>query len=272
MKQVADAVEPDLTIFVMDASIGQAALDQAQAFSAQVDVGAVIMTKLDGHAKGGGALSAVAATRSPIMFVGTGEGIHDLQEFDAKSFVSRLLGMGDLKGMVNLIKDAVPADRQPELAKRLQEGKFSLRDMYEQFESMQKMGPLSQVLDMLPDTGFNHLLKNGGGDVGQAKIKSFMVMMDSMTDEELDNPKVLSGTRLVRVARGSGTSVREVNELLMQYKQFEKVVGKMKGFRPGRGGMNMQQIQSMVPPQVLKQMGGAGGMANLMRQMEKNFQ
>jgi len=257
----------------MDASIGQAALDQAQAFGSQVDVGAVIITKMDGHAKGGGALSAVAATKSPIIFIGTGEGMSDLQEFEVESFVSRLLGMGDMKGMINMIKEAVPMDKQPEMAKRLQEGKFSLRDMYEQFQSMQKMGPLSQMLEMLPDTGFNHLLKGAGGDAGQNKLKSYMVIMDSMTDEELDVPKVLSPSRIARIARGSGTSSKEVNELLTQFKQFEKVVGKMKGFKPGRGmQQNMQQLQNMVPPHLLKQMGGAGGLSNLMRQMDKNFQ
>jgi len=271
MKQVAEVVKPDLIIFVMDASIGQAALDQAQAFGSQVDVGAVIITKMDGHAKGGGALSAVAATKSPIIFLGTGEGMQDLQEFEVESFVSRLLGMGDMKGMINMIKEAVPMDKQPEMAKRLQEGKFSLRDMYEQLQSMQKMGPLSQMLEMLPDTGFNHLLKGAGGDAGQSKLKQYMVIMDSMTDEELDVPKVLNPSRIARIARGSGTSGKDVSELMTQFKTFEKVVGKMKGFKPGRG-MGMNQLQSMVPPHLLKQMGGASGLQNMMRQMDKNFQ
>lgn len=267
MEQIAGVVKPQQIIFVMDGSIGQAALDQAQAFKKTVDVGAVIITKLDGHAKGGGAISAVAATKSPIIFIGTGEDLHDLQEFEVQSFVSRLLGMGDVKGMFNLIKEVVPKDSQPKLAKRLQEGKFSLRDMYEQFESMLKMGPLSQVMDMLPDTGLTQMLKGAGkGDAGQAKIKSYMTIMDSMNDEELDTPKVLNTSRLNRVARGSGKSLKEVNELLLQFKQFEKVVGKMKGMKPGRVGVN--QIQNLVPPHLLKQMGGAGGLNSFIRQME----
>jgi len=265
MEQVAAVVKPQQIIFVMDGSIGQAAFDQAQAFKKSVDIGAVIVTKLDGHAKGGGALSAVAATKSPIIFIGTGEDLHDLQEFEVESFVSRLLGMGDVKGMINMIKDAVPKESQPKLAKRLQEGKFSLRDMYEQFQSMLKMGPLNQVMEMLPDTGLNQLLKGAKGDAGHQKIKSYMTIMDSMTDQELDVPKVLNPNRISRIARGSGKSVKEVNELLAQFKQFEKVVGKMKGMKPGRVGVN--QIQNLVPPHLLKQMGGAGGLNNFIRQM-----
>jgi len=265
MEQVANVIKPNQIIFVMDGSIGQAALDQATAFKDKVNIGAVIITKLDGHAKGGGAISAVAATKSPIIFIGTGEGINDFQEFEAKSFVSRLLGMGDMHGVLEMIKDAVPKESQNKIEKRLQEGKFSLRDMYEQFQSMLKMGPLSQVMDMLPDTGLNHLLKGTNGDAGHQKIKQFMTIMDSMTDQELDSPKVLNPSRITRIARGSGRSVKEVNELLAQFKQFEKVVSKMKGIRPGR----MNQIQNLMPPQLLKQMGGTTGLNSLIRQMGK---
>jgi signal recognition particle subunit SRP54 len=117
MEQVANVVKPNQIIFVMDGSIGQAAFDQALAFKEKVNIGAVILTKLDGHAKGGGALSAVAATKSPIIFIGTGEDIHDLQEFEVNSFVSRLLGMGYVKGMIDIIKEVVPKESQPKIAK-----------------------------------------------------------------------------------------------------------------------------------------------------------
>jgi len=137
--------------------------------------------------------------------------------------------------------------------------------MYEQFQSMLKMGPLSQVMEMLPDTGLSQLLKGAKGDAGHQKIKSYMTIMDSMNDQELDNPKVLNPSRLNRIARGSGKSIKDVNELLAQHKQFEKVVGKMKGMKPGRVGVN--QIQNMVPPHLLKQMGGAGGLNSFIRQM-----
>jgi signal recognition particle subunit SRP54 len=266
MEQVAQVVEPNQIIFVMDGAIGQAAHDQALAFKEKVNIGACIVTKLDGHAKGGGALSAVAATRSPIIFLGTGENIPDFQEFEVNSFVSRLLGMGDMKGMIDLIQEVVPKDGQAEMAKRLKEGKFSLRDMYDQFQSMRKMGPLDQVMDMLPDTGFNHLLKGTNGEAGSQKIMNYITIMDSMTDQEKDFPKILNQQRIIRIARGSGRPLREIQELLAQHKQFEKVVEKMKGMRPGRGGVN--QMQKMIPQNLLNQMGGAGGLNQLMRQME----
>jgi signal recognition particle subunit SRP54 len=266
MEQIAQVVEPNQIIFVMDGAIGQAAHDQALAFKEKVNIGACIVTKLDGHAKGGGALSAVAATRSPIIFLGTGENIPDFQEFEVNSFVSRLLGMGDMKGMIDLIQEVVPKDGQAEMAKRLKEGKFSLRDMYDQFQSMRKMGPLDQVMDMLPDTGFNHLLKGTNGEAGSQKIMNYITIMDSMTDQEKDFPKILNQQRIIRIARGSGRPLREIQELLAQHKQFEKVVEKMKGMRPGRGGVN--QMQKMIPQNLLNQMGGAGGLNQLMRQME----
>jgi signal recognition particle subunit SRP54 len=264
MQQIVAVIEPDQIVFVMDGTIGQSAYDQALVFKEMVDIGGCIITKLDGHAKGGGALSAVAATKSPIIFIGTGEGPTDFQEFDAKAFVSRLLGIGDAKGMVNIIQNAVPKDAQPKMTKRLQEGKFSLRDMYEQYQILLKMGPLDQIIDMFPDTGLDHLLKDGGCEAGHQKIKNYITIMDSMTDQELDFPKVLNQSRVERIARGSGRSLKEVQELLAQFKQFEKVVSKMKGTR--RGSAN--QMQNFIHPQLLKQMGGAGSLNTFIRQME----
>ncbi|CAI0406511.1 unnamed protein product, partial [Linum tenue] len=182
MRQVAEATKPDLVIFVMDSSIGQAAFDQAQAFKQSVAVGAVIVTKMDGHAKGGGALSAVAATKSPVIFIGTGEHMDEFEVFDVKPFVSRLLGMGDLSGFMDKIQEVVPMDQQPELLQMLSEGTFTLRIMYEQFQNLLKMGPIGQVFSMLP--GFSsELMPKGREKESQAKIKRYMTMMDSMTNE-----------------------------------------------------------------------------------------
>ena len=127
MRQVSEMVKPDMTIFVMDSSIGQAAFDQAKAFKATVDIGSVIITKLDGHAKGGGAISAVAATKSPIIFIGTGEHIDEFEAFDTKPFVSRLLGLGDWTGFIDKIQDVIPTDQQPELLDKLAAGQFTMR-------------------------------------------------------------------------------------------------------------------------------------------------
>ncbi|KAG5523294.1 hypothetical protein RHGRI_035192 [Rhododendron griersonianum] len=285
MRQVSEATRPDLVIFVMDSSIGQAAFDQAQAFKQSVAVGAVIITKMDGHAKGGGALSAVAATKSPVIFIGTGEHMDEFEVFDVKPFVSRLLGMGDLSGFMDKIKEVVPMDQQPELLQKLSEGNFTLRVMYEQFQNLLKMGPIGQVFSMLP--GFSaDLMPKGHEKEGQAKIKRYMTMMDSMTNQgntrlpvlELDNsnPKLMNESRMMRIARGSGRPVREVMELFEEYKRIAKAWSNMKGLgKMAKKGdmsslsrnMNAQQMSKALPPQMLKQFGGMGGLQNLMKQM-----
>ncbi|KAG6547007.1 hypothetical protein Mapa_011624 [Marchantia paleacea] len=277
MRQVAEVTQPDLVIFVMDSSIGQAAFDQAQAFKQSAAVGAVIVTKMDGHAKGGGALSAVAATKSPVIFIGTGEHMDEFEIFETKPFVSRLLGRGDWSGFVDKIHEVVPMDQQPELLQKLTEGNFTLRIMYEQFQNIQNMGPLSQVMSMIP--GFSsELMPQGREKESQAKIKKFMTMMDSMTDKELDstNPKLITEpSRINRVARGSGRSVREVMEMLEEFKRLAKIWSKMKGLKiPKKGdmsamsrNMNAQHMSKVLPPQMLKQIGGVGGLQALMKQM-----
>ncbi|PNY12876.1 signal recognition particle 54 kDa protein 2-like, partial [Trifolium pratense] len=275
MRQVSEATNPDLVIFVMDSSIGQAAFDQAQAFKQSVAVGAVIITKMDGHAKGGGSLSAVAATKSPVIFIGTGEHMDEFEVFEVKPFVSRLLGMGDLSGFVDKIHDIVPMDKQPELLQKLSEG-FTLRIMYEQFQNMLSMGPMSQVLSMLP--GFSsELMPKGQEKESQAKVKRYMTIMDSMTNEELDssNPKLINESRMMRIARGSGRLVREVLDMMEEYKRLAKLWSKMKGLKiPKKGdmsalsrNMNAQNMANALPSQMLKQIGGMGGLQNLMKQM-----
>jgi len=272
MDQVAKAIKPEDIVFVMDSSIGQAAYDQAAAFRAKVAVGSVIITKLDGHAKGGGALSAVAATKSPIVFIGTGEHFEDFDEFNAGAFVRRLLGMGDFTGLKDVIESA-GLDNQPDLEKKLSEGVFTLRDMYELYQNMLKMGPLGKVISMIPGFGQDFLPK-GKEQESVARVKKFMVMMDSMTDEEMDsaNLKIMVPTRIARVARGSGSSIKEVNEFLEEFKRIQKVVAKMKGFKLGgkNGQMDMRnmnsQMSKMFHPQLLKQMGGMGGLQNMMKQ------
>jgi signal recognition particle subunit SRP54 len=278
MEQMADVLDPQDIIFVMDSSIGQAAHDQALAFKQKVGIGSVIITKLDGHAKGGGAISAVSATESPITFIGTGEHIDELEEFDTARFVGRLLGMGDVSGLVNSIKSAGLHDN-PEMYKRLTEGVFTLRDMRDQFDNIAKLGPINKVMGMIP--GMSEMAGAGGaGAEGAIRIKRFGYMMDSMTDEELDNPKLtFNQTRIERVARGSGRSPREVEELLMEYKRFSKVVGKV-GKMAGKGGKNAigdmsrgtaQAMQQHLDPRMLSQFGGAQGLNKMMQEMAKQM-
>ena len=278
MREIAYVVEPDMTIFVMDSSIGQSAADQARAFASTVDVGGVIMTKLDGHAKGGGAISAVAETKSPILFIGTGEHIGEFETFDATSFVSKLLGMGDVRGLVQKMTEAVPEASAEKLMDAFEQGTFTMRLLYEQFQNLQNMGPISSLMSMMP--GMADMIPKGSEVEGTKRMKSMMVLMDSMTDAELDAPnvKIFNAKRLARIARGSGRSPQEICTLLEEYKRLAKMMGKMKGIKmpsgkPGRGNPNamaqsMQQMAGALPPQMLKMMGGQAGLANMMKQME----
>ncbi|XP_004305069.1 PREDICTED: signal recognition particle 54 kDa protein 2-like [Fragaria vesca subsp. vesca] len=266
MRQVAEATKPDLVIFVMDSSIGQAAFDQAQAFKQSAAVGAVIVTKMDGHAKGGGALSAVAATKSPVIFIGTGEHMDEFEVFDVKRFVSRLLGLGDLSGFMDKIQEVAPKlEKQTELLQKLSEGTVTLRFMFEQVQNMLQMGPLSQLTSMLP--GADQFMPKGNDKESQAKIKRYMTMMDSITDEELDgtNTKLMTESRIVRIARGSGRLVSEVMEMLGEYKRLAKIWSKMKGVMIPKkpNDINLQNMSKVLHPQMLKTM---GGIQNLMKQ------
>ena len=276
MKQVAAAVSPDEVIFVMDSSIGQACKDQALAFRKAVDVGSVIITKLDGHAKGGGALSAVAATESPITFIGTGEHFDDFEEFDAKSFIKRLLGMGDIGKIVDIVKDAVPIEDQSKLIEKLQTGEFTLRDFAGQYKSILKIGSFSQFMSLLPGLGSNFMQKSTEKE-SIAKVKRSLCILDSLTAEELDCIKPLNPSRILRVAKGSGTSVLEVNIMLEEYKKLKTVFEKMGKMKLGKGGdltkmarnpqQMMKQMSNLVDPRMLQQMGGMGNLMNMMKEM-----
>ena len=171
MQEIQTSVKPDNIVFVMDATQGQAVSDQATSFKEAVPIGSVIITKLDGHAKGGGALSAVAATGSPIIFLGSGEHFDDLDSFNAKSFVSRLLGMGDMRGLVEEMKNVVDIEKQPEMMDRFGKGLFTLRDMYEQFTSVMKLGPLNKVMGMIPGMP-SWMQAAAGGNEGTQRMKS----------------------------------------------------------------------------------------------------
>ncbi|PJF18359.1 Signal recognition particle 54 kDa protein [Paramicrosporidium saccamoebae] len=288
MQEIAAVSNPDNILFVMDGSIGQSADPQARAFKDAVNVGSVVITKMDGHAKGGGALSAVAATGSPIMFIGTGEHMHDLEPFSVRPFISKMLGMGDLQGLVETVKD-LKLDQNTDLMKKLEAGIFTLRDMYDQLGMIMQMGPISKVMGMMP--GFNSDMFQGSEGDMTGRLRKCMTIMDSMTDKELDSDgKIFSSqpTRSIRVARGSGSLPDDVAMLLTQHKKFAQFVKKMGGnkglFKTLSGGDsgpsrsnhgNMarlnQQLSSMVPPGMLQQLGGVGGLQNMMRQMQQGM-
>jgi len=229
MKTVSNVVKPDEILLVLDATVGQQAGPQAQAFHESVGVSGVVLTKLDGSAKGGGALSAIAVTKAPIVFVGTGENLDNLEQLDPDRFISRLLGMGDLQTLLERAEEVIDAETAEDTAKKMLSGKFTLIDMREQMEALTKMGPLSKVMEMVP--GMSGMMKKGQVEETQDKLEKFKVLMNSMTKEELENPKIIKRSRINRIANGSGSDPQEIRELLKQYNQSRKMMSKMGGNR-----------------------------------------
>jgi len=234
MQEIEHAVQPKEIILVLDGTIGQQAAAQAQAFNEATDVGSIIVSKLDGTARGGGALSSVAATRAPIKFIGTGEKIEDLEPFIPSRFIGRLLGMGDIEGLVEKVREAEAPISEKDVMAMLS-GKLNLQDMYNQFEAMQNMGPLQKVLSMIP--GFSYQMPTEELENAEERLEKWKVIIQSMTPEEKDDPKVLNRSRIQRVARGSGTDEKEVRELIKQYNTMRKMLKQMKGSRRMRRQM-----------------------------------
>ena len=221
MKRLEKAIKPDEVMLVIDGTIGQQAAVQAKAFHEATPIGSVIVTKLDGSARGGGALSAVAAIGAPIKFVGTGEKIEDIEPFVPTRFVGRLLGMGDLETLLEKVREAevkIPEKK----AKAILSGKFTLTDMYEQFEAMKSMGPFKKILSMIP--GFSYNIPDDMLDLAEDRLEKWRVIIQSMTPKERENPKILNASRIRRVARGSGTTEKDVKELLKQYAMMRKML------------------------------------------------
>lgn len=182
------------------------------------------MTKLDGSAKGGGALSAVAATGSKIKFIGTGEKIEDIEQFVPASFVGRLMGMGDIQGLVERVREAelsIPGGKTKDILR----GKFTLKDMYDQMEAVRKMGPLKKIWSMIPG---GYSLPEDMADVAEKKLDSWRVIIQSMCKEEIETPKIIDSSRTRRIAKGSGRSEKDVKEMLNQYGAMRKMMKSMR--------------------------------------------
>lgn len=249
IKDIAAIAKPDERILVLDSQVGQQAGPQADAFHNAVGVTGVILTKMDGTAKGGGALSAVAKTKARIVFIGVGEHIRDLEPFDADRFISRLLGMGDLASLVRIAKEEIGEDEALEqVAKNMLSGRFTLTDMYQQMQAVTKMGPLQKVMSMIP--GMSNMEDKIDYDASQAKLAKYRVIMDSMTKQEKDEPNLIKGRRIERIAMGSGVSGHDVRELLKQYNQSKKMMGSFGKDRKMRkkmmkqfGGMDLDEFK-----------------------------
>ncbi|QDX40257.1 signal recognition particle protein Srp54 [Salarchaeum sp. JOR-1] len=252
IEEIEAEVQPDRSLLVLDAAIGQGAKDQARQFEDSVGIDGVVISKLDGTAKGGGALTAVNETGSTIAFLGTGETVQDIERFEPDGFISRLLGMGDLKQLTERVERAMEEtgdeeeDWDPE---DMLKGEFTLKDMRQQMNALNNMGPLSQVMDMIPGMGGGMMdqLPDDAMDVTQDRMRQFEVVMDSMTEEELENPRSIGASQIRRISKGSGASEETVRELLEQHKMMART---MKQFQ-GMGDGDMQRM--------MKKMGGGGG-------------
>lgn len=231
LKKMYEICRPDEVLLVIPADIGRIGGKQAEEFNKLVGITGVIVTKMDGTAKGGGALSACSATRAKVKFIGTGEKVEYLEVYDPVRFVSRLLGMGDLQ---TLLEKAREAKFEEEDVERFLSGKFTLQDFYDQISGVQKMGSLDSILNMIP--GLGHAVPEDLLQVQEEKLKKYKYVIDSMTKEEREDADLIHASRIKRIAKGSGTSEREVRELLKQYKQSKKLIkkiGGMKGLKRG---------------------------------------
>jgi signal recognition particle subunit SRP54 len=234
METLNKKVNPDEIILVIDGTLGQGAFNQANAFAETTDIGSIIVTKLDGTAKGGGAISAAAATRAPIKFIGLGEDVREFEKFDPKGFAGRILGLGDISGILDQVQRA-EIEPDEERAKEMMKGNVSYSDMLELFESMNKMGGIKKLLDKLPG-GLSHSVDDQMLATSKDSMKQFKNIIFSMTPSERDAQVKLGRSRIERIAQGSGVTVEKVRELVNQKKMSEKWIKQMvKGKRRGRG-------------------------------------
>jgi len=225
---VRDLIEPDEALLIISGDIGQTAQAQAKAFHDNAGVSGVIVTKMDGTARGGGALTACAVTGAPVKFIGVGEKVDDLEAFNPKGFVGRLLGMGDLEALLEKAKEAMSEEQAQDVEKKFLKGEFNLLDLYQQMEAMSKMGSLGKLMEMIPGMGQLKLPKEAL-QVQEGKLKKWRVAMDSMTKAELEDPEIIDAQRMERISKGSGTSVNEIRDLVKQWRQSKKLVKMMKG-------------------------------------------
>ena len=227
MKNINDILKPNNKYLVLDSGIGQQSKIQAKLFNDAIGITGIILTKLDGTSKGGGALSAISEIKVPIVFIGTGEKIIDLELFDPKSFISRLLGLGDIKLLLNKIKENI--NEEDFNKNNFLHKKFTLNDMYQQLEMINKLGPLKKIFQLLPLGNFNDF-KFSDEDIENIsiKIKRYKTIMNSMTKEERNDPKIINNKRILRISKGSCISIEDIKELLKYYNTMKSMLKNMK--------------------------------------------
>jgi signal recognition particle subunit SRP54 len=238
MKELAEvrkASDPDEVLLVVDAMTGQDAVNVASGFQRQIGLTGIVLSKLDGDARGGAAISVREVTGAPVKFAGVGEGLGDLEPFYPDRMASRILGMGDVMSLIEKAESTFDAAEAEKAAKKLQKGEFTLEDFLGQFQQMKRMGPLKDILAMLPGSG--SLLRDV--DVDDRDIRRVEAVIQSMTPDERRNPKIIGGSRKRRIASGSGTSPQDVNRVLKQFAEAQKM---MKTLAGGRGMPNLESL------------------------------
>lgn len=238
-------------LLVLDGMMGQEALQVAEDFHGSVELDGLILTKMEGDARGGAAISARQVTGVPIMFIGTGEEVSDLQTFYPDRMASRILGMGDVMSLIEDAERVADEEEQKEMQERMMEGKITMDDVDKQLEQLQKMGPLEGILDKLPG-GFDLKKQVDDADMSKEKVRKMQAIIRSMTPEEKENPDIIDGSRRRRIADGSGTDPAHVNQLLKQYNQMKKMMEQLKN--------NQGMLQKMAGGMGMGNMGGMGGM------------
>ena len=237
---IKSAVDPTDLLFVADAMTGQDAIKSAGEFNRLIGVTGVVLSKLDGDARGGAALSVVAVVGVPIAFVGSGEQIDDLEPFHAERIVSRLLGMGDVLSLIEKAEQAIDRDEAARLEERLRHNEFSLEDFRDQLRAIRKMGSVEQIMGMLP--GMSRMKPPAGAQPDEAQLGRIGAIIDSMTPAERRNHRLVNGSRRKRIARGSGTTVEDVNRLLKQFGQMRKMLKAVGGLAGGGGRRKWRQM------------------------------
>ena len=232
LTRIREVLEPHEILLVADAMTGQEAVTIAQGFEDALGLTGIVMSKMDGDARGGAALSMRSVTGCPIKFLGVGEGIDDLDQADPTRLAGRILQMGDVVGLVERAQVAVDEEQQAQLQKQMMSGRFTLEDFLAAMSQIQKMGPLDQLMKLIPGA---KRMKIPAGNMDPKRFKHVEAIILSMTPQERQDPKILNGSRRARIAKGSGRSVAEVNRLLKQFNQMQKLMKQMRGMIGGSG-------------------------------------
>jgi len=225
LKELGEFVKPDEVLLTIPADLGQAAGQQAEGFKKLVGITGIFLTKMDGTAKGGGAITSCAITGAPIKFIGTGEKLNAIEVFDPERFVSRLIGFGDVQGLLEKAKEA---EFKRETAEKIVSGKFTINEFYEQIKSLEKMGPMKSVLDMIPGLPMK-IPKEFDISKQESKMKRWRYIIQSMTKDEREEPGTIDSSRVKRIAKGSGVSESEVRDMLKYYEQMKKMMKMVSG-------------------------------------------